>query len=128
MRARSGHIIFSKGVQYKRLAPIYEDLYMKFLKETDQVPDEDEVVSMMVRSNMVDLENNRKPEGFNRPGEVRMIFPMDDKNVSFYIYTPQKCTKVVKVTEKLSRFLQSNGLRHKVEWDKMVIDEYKRKK
>ena len=127
MRARSGHIIFKKGTKYKDLAPIYKELFMKFLKDTDQVPDEDEITNMMVRTNLMDLERNRKPEGYNRYGNMRMIFPIDSK-MQFYLYSQVKSTQVVKVTESLSKYLQKKGLKHSIEWDQMILDDYKEKK
>ena len=127
MRAKSGHIIFKKGTKYKDLLKVYDKLFIKFLEETDQVPEEEDITQMMLRTNLMDIEANRKPEGYNRYGSMRLIFPIDSK-MQFYIYSPAKSTKVVKVTERLSKMLQKKGLKHTIEWDQMVLDEYSKKK
>ena len=76
MKVRSGHIQFEKGVKYKDLLPVYKELYMKFLRETGQLPEEEEVTNMLIKENMIDLEKGKKPEGYNRQGRMRMIFPI----------------------------------------------------
>jgi len=127
MRAKSGHIIFTKGTKYKDLAPVYRELFMKFLEDTGQMPDEEETSNMLVRTNLMDLEENRKPEGYNRYGDMRLIFPMT-RDMQFYVYSSAKSTNVVKVTEKLSKYLQKKGLKHSVEWDRMILDMYKKQR
>ena len=126
MKAKSGHITLTTSASFKKLAPVYEELYMKFLKEAGQLPEDDEIVQTYIRSNMMDIEKDRKPEGYNRPGEMRLIFPMDTKEVSFYVYSPFKSQKVVKVTESLSKVLRENGFKHSIDWDQMLIDQAKR--
>ncbi len=119
MRSTTGHIIFPKKIKYKDLVPIYKDLYMKFLKETDQIEEEEERNHMLVRLNLLDLENNRKPEGHNRNCRTKMIFPITDGNVQFYIKGSAKSQEVTKVTESISRLLDDNDIAHTLEWDKL---------
>ena len=76
MKVRSGHIKFEKGVKYKDLLPIYKDLFLKFLRDTGQMPEEEEITSMLINENMMDLMKGKKPEGYNRQGRMRMIFPI----------------------------------------------------
>lgn len=126
MRARSGHIIFSKKTKYRDLAPVYTDLFMKFLQETGQEGEEDEYTNMLVRTNLLDLEENRKPEGYNRMGSMRLIFPIKKGGTEFYVYRHQKSTEVVRITESISRFLKAKDLDHKVEWDRLLLYEGKK--
>jgi hypothetical protein len=119
MRSTTGHIIFPKKMKYKDLVPIYKDLYMKFLKETDQIEEEEERNHMLVRLNLLDLENNRKPEGHNRNCRTKMIFPITEGNVQFYIKGSAKSQEVTKVTESISRLLDDNDIDHTLEWDKL---------
>ena len=103
------------------MAPVYKDLYLTFLEESKQMPEETEVLNVLIHNNMVDLEQNRKPEGYNRAGEMRLIFPIrDSKTLNFYIYSYFKGNKVPEVTDKLSDILTKNGLEHDVEWNKMI--------
>jgi hypothetical protein len=119
MRSKTGHIIFPKKMKYKDLVPIYKDLYMKFLRETNQMEEEEERNYMLVRLNMLDLEKNRKPEGHNRNCRTKMVFPLIDTNIQFYIKGNTRSSEVTKVTESLSRFLNDKDIDHKVEWDRL---------
>jgi hypothetical protein len=106
-------------MKYKDLVPIYKDLYMRFLTETEQVEEEEDRNHMLVRLNLLDLENNRKPEGHNRNCRTKMIFPITNGNVQFYIKGNSKSSEVTKVTESLSRLLRDNDVKHDVEWDNL---------
>lgn len=123
MKAWSGHIILDKSLQYKDLVPVYESLYEKFLNETGQKHQEEpEYDKMLLRTNMMDLERNRKPEGYNRLGKMRMVFPRKEAGpVEFYLYRQGRSTEVTKVTENLSDFLRAKGIKHTVEWDSMLL-------
>jgi hypothetical protein len=126
MRARSGHIKFDEKVRYSDILPIYGDIFGRFLEETDQIPEEEpEYVDILLEQNMLDLRNNRKPEGYNRYGTMRMIFPISD-DVEFYFYGRGVDTDVPRVTELVSKLLKKEGLKHKVEWDQMLLYEDKK--
>lgn len=119
MKAESGHIVFKGKFKWKDLKGPFEDLLKAFLQETDQVPDEDDIFQMFLRINMMDLEKNRKPEGFNRRGRLRMVFPNNPDRKELYIRSEIKTAEVVRVTEKLSRMLKKAGVPHTVEWDQL---------
>ena len=132
MKVRSGHIIIEKGKKYQDLLPIYKDMYLKFLKETGQMPEEEEVTNMLIRENIMDLERGKKPEGYNRQGRMRMIFPIQEstKNgIEMYIYGhyhSAKSLEVARVTESISQFLKTHGFDNEVDWDNMLIHKYKK--
>jgi hypothetical protein len=132
MKVRSGHIKFEKGVKYEDLTKVYQELFLKFLKETNQMPEEEEVTNMLIRENLIDLEKGKKPEGYNRQGRMRMIFPImpkKAKEIELYIYGhyhSAKSLEVARVTESISRFLKNKGFENDVDWDKMLIHKYKK--
>jgi hypothetical protein len=132
MKVRSGHIKFEKGINYRDLLPIYNELYTRFLKETGQMPEEEDMTQMLIRENILDLEKNKKPEGYNRQGRMRMIFPImepNEKTIEMYIYGhyhSAKSLEVARVTDSISRFLKSKGFDNDVDWDKMLIHKYKK--
>lgn len=132
MKVRSGHIVFEKGVKYRDLMPIYKDLFMKFLRETGQLPEEEEVTTMLITENLMDLEKGKKPEGYNRQGRMRLIFPILQKPtqpIEFYIYGhyhSAKSLEVARVTESMSQFLKNKGYNNEVDWDNMLIHKYKK--
>ncbi len=121
LKCRSGHIIFKKGTKYRDLLPAYKDMYLTFLEETNQIPEDTEMINVLLHTNLTDLEADRKPEGYNRTGEMRLIFPIGkSKYVNFYIYSMTKPNDVPELTKTLSSILDKNGLNHKVEYDKMI--------
>ena len=120
MRARSGHIKFDKKVKWKNLVPAFKPMFLKFLEETQQLPEDMENIEVLVEENLRDLRLNRKPEGYNREGAMRMIFPISS-DVEFYIYGRGKTVEVARVTEQVSRVLQKYRLKHTIEWDKLRL-------
>ena len=120
MRARSGHIKFDKNVKWKNLVSSFRPLFLKFLEETQQLPEDMESVDVLIEENLRDLRNNRKPEGYNREGLMRMIFPISNQ-VEFYLYGRGKTIEVARVTEQLSRILQKYRLKHTIEWDRLKV-------
>ncbi len=120
MRARSGHIKFDKKVKWKNLVPAFKPMFLKFLEETQQLPEDLEGIDVLVEENLRDLRLNRKPEGYNREGIMRMIFPISNE-VEFYIYGRGKTVEVARVTEQVSRVLQRYRLKHTIEWDKLQL-------
>ncbi len=128
MRAKSGHIIFEYGFRYSDLAPIFPKIFEAFLDVTGQRrEDEPELDRLLLELNMRDLEKNKKPEGYNRPGIVRMIFPLTGR-VEIYIYADTIHEKVVRATREISSILEDEGIAHEVKWDSMFLDELRRRK
>lgn len=119
MRADSGHIIFKEKFKWKDLSSCMEDMLRVFLDETDQMPDEDEILRMFLRINMMDIEKNRKPEGHNRRGRFRMVFPLTSGRKQFYIRADSKTAEVVRITERMSKILKKAGVPHNIEYDKL---------
>ena len=121
MKVRSGHIKFDRKVQYKNLAGVFKTLLLKFLEESAQMPEDPEIIAVLLEGNLIDLRRNQKPEGFNREGPMRMVFPITNSGVEFYVYGRGKTLEVARVTDSLSRILAKHRLKHTVEWDRMVL-------
>ena len=125
MRALSGHFRFDRAVTWKKMLPAFRPLFTKFLEDSEQMPPDPEILAVLLEENLRDLRENRKPEGYNREGSMRMIFPIS-KNVEFYVYSKTKTTEVGRVVEALSRVLQKYRLKHSVEWDKLTAFQDKK--
>ena len=119
MKAESGHVIFKEKFKYKDLQGVFDELLTTFLEETDQMPDEDEILQMFLRLNMMDIEKNRKPEGYNRRGRMKLVFPITKGRKQFYVRADSKTTETVRITERLSKLLKKSGVPHAIEWDKL---------
>ena len=117
MKAESAHIVFKEKFKYKDLQGVFEEVLRAFLAETDQMPDEDEILQMFLRINMMDIEKNRKPEGYNRRGRMRMVFPLTKGRKQFYLRADSKTAETVRVAERLSKILKKGGIAHTMEWD-----------
>ena len=120
MRARSGHFKFDRKVTWKSLVPAFRPMLLKFLEEAQQFPEDPEILEILVEENLRDLRKNRKPEGYNRDGVMRLIFPIS-KSVEFYVYGRGKMIEVARVAEQLSRVLQKHRLKHTIEWDRLSL-------
>lgn len=123
MKAETGHIIFKEKFKYKDLQPVFDDLLTAFLEETDQMPDEGEILQMFHRLNMMDIEKNRKPEGYNRRGRMKLIFPLTKGKKQLYLRADSKTAEIVRITERLSKMLKKAGIQHTIEWDKLTSIE-----
>lgn len=119
MKAISGHLVFGKDVDYKDIARVFPEVLTVFLEETGQMPDDKDILRMFIHLNMVDLERNRKPEGYNRKGKMRLIFPLDRRE--FYIRSHTRTNELVRIVEKISRILKSSSIEHEVEWNRLYF-------
>ena len=107
--------------QYRDIADVFPEMLKLFLEETDQIPEDPEIMQMFIHLNMVELQKNRKPEGYNRKGRMRLIFPTN--RMEFYVKGSSKSGEVVRVTEKISKMLTRNGLDHDLEWNALSCIE-----
>ena len=112
MKVVSVHFVLKKGSDYKDLAPVFPDLLKTLLEEIGQMPEEDEILQMYIALNMADLEQNRKPEGYNRKGKVRLVFPMEKKE--FYLKTYEKYNGLDSLVKKVSQILDDGGIRYEI--------------
>lgn len=121
MKATSGHFVLKGKTDYIDLVGVFPDLIKTFLEETDQLPDDEDVLEMFIHLNIAELERNSKPEGYNRKGRMRLVFPLERKE--FYIRGNSRSSEVVRVSEKLSRLLKRAGVDHEVEWNNLYCAE-----
>lgn len=116
-------IRFNEDIEYNDLAPIFPDLYRLFMELGEQYPDDSkkEYTEMLIRQNLKDLQNNRKPTGHNREARYRMIFPLGRETVEFYLYPriDEEESEIEKITADISNFLEEQDLDHEIIWDDM---------
>ena len=114
-KTHSYHFILAKGTEYRDLVPVFPDILNLVLAENDhfQKPEDEETHEMFVYMNMADLKDNRKPEGYNRKGKYRLIFPTD--NMEFYIWTfTAKQPELLRVAEKIGEMLSAAGIKYEM--------------
>ncbi len=120
MKARSGHIRFDESFTWRKLLPAFRPMLVTFLEESGQMPEDPEVLEVLVEENLRELRENRKPEGYNREIGIRMIFPISDAN-ELYIYSKFRQGDVPRVVDAVSRLLQKYKLRHTIDWDRLRV-------
>ena len=108
MKVFSTHFVLKGKSDYKDLAPVFPDILKMLLEEIGQTPEDEEILQMLITLNLIDLERNRKPEGYNRKGKVRLVFPMDSKE--FYIKTYGKTTDLAPIADNISNMLTAAGV------------------
>lgn len=112
-KAHSYHFIFTDGTEYSDLIPAFPDILGVILKENDHFQgneaSDEENREMFQLLNLQDLQENRKPEGYNRKGKYRLMFPMD--RVEFYIKSSvAKPADIKRVAEKVKEIISATGL------------------
>jgi hypothetical protein len=115
MKATSGHFIFDEDFQYSELAEAFPEILTTFLEETDQMPDDDDVLQMFIFLNQQALRKNEKPEGYNRKGRMRMVFPLGSRQ--FYLKSNLAGSEVVRLSEKIGKILTKAGVKHTLQWN-----------
>ncbi len=120
MKKRSGHFIFNEDFHYSDLGDVFPELMERFLEETGLMPDE-EVFEIYLQVNMRDIVRDRKPEGINRRGRFRLIFPIpeDGGRKEMYIHSSTKVTELKRVVQIISDILRGGGIEHELVWDRL---------
>ncbi len=129
MKVHSGHIYLSEKLDWKDLKKVFPEMFKLFLEESRQSFEEPNFVDILIYENMLDLDRNRKPEGFIRDGKMKMLFSKDG-GIEIKIIrdkvVPNEDTK--EVTEQISHFLTSKKIKNRVEYDKMFWIELRKRK
>lgn len=109
--------IFEEDFDYKDLAPVFPDIFKYVLNENGHFQsDEDlETREMYIELNMQDILANRKPEGYNRRGRFRMIFPIDKKE--FYIKgSANKQADIKRIGGTIDNLLSTTNICHTLKY------------
>lgn len=109
MKVYSVNFLLKGKTPYKDLEPVFPDILKMLLEEIGQMPEEEEILQMLIDLNVADLRENRKPEGYNRKGKVRLVFPMD--RPEFYIKTYSKGQDLVDIARNISNMLTAAGVK-----------------
>jgi len=121
MKVSSIHFVLKGKSDYKSLAPVFPDILKMFLEEIGQKPEEEEILQMLIDLNVSDLEMNRKPEGYNRKGKVRLVFPIDSKE--FYLKTYGKPSELKHIADQISEMLTAAKIKFEIkENDRVDFD------
>ena len=112
MKTGSIHFVLAKGSDYKDLAPLFPGILKMLLEDIEQIPEDEEILEMFIEMNVSDLQRNRKPEGYNRKGRIRLVFPTDRKE--FYIRSYSKGTDVTALGDRIAAVLKDAKINFEV--------------
>lgn len=112
MKAYSVNFLLQGKTPYKDLAPVFPDILKILLEEIGQMPEEEEILQMLIDINVSDLEMDRKPEGYNRRGKVRMIFPLD--RPEFYLKTYVKGQNLKGLADQIAAVMTAADVKFKI--------------
>jgi len=126
MKNWSGHIIFPQNFEWKQLEKSFRGMMELFFKETNEMEDEPDHRDVIIMLNMLDIKNNRKPEGYTREGKLRLIFPLNRKEITILASLPENYVR--DVSEDISKYLASKKIRHILEFDQMRYTAYRKKR
>ena len=126
MKNWSAHLIFPDNFEWKHLEKSFRGMMELFFKETNEMEDEPDHREVIIVLNMQDIKNNRKPEGYNREGKLRMIFPLDRKEITILAPLPEAYVR--DVSEAISKYLISKRVKHILEFDQMKYTQYRKKR
>lgn len=77
----------------------------------------------IVYKNMRDLEQNKKPEGISFASQnIKLIFPICDDNIKFYIYATNGQHRLAdKLSKDVENYLWKNDIEYNVHSDKLEV-------
>ena len=108
MKVVSTHFILKGKTDYKDLEPVFPQMLRVLLEDIGQMPEEEEILKMYEELNLADIRANRKPEGYNRKGKVRLVFPIGRKE--FYLKSYEKFNDLKTIVAKFSDILTDAGI------------------
>ncbi|MCQ2056378.1 MAG: hypothetical protein MJY64_02805 [archaeon] len=114
MKSFSIHYVLTGNSDYVNLAPVFPDILKEILADNGHFQDEEgkETIEMYTALNTFDLEQNRKPEGYNRKGKYRLIFPIDRKEFYIITYDDKARGEIKRIENKITEILSTIGDLH----------------
>jgi hypothetical protein len=123
----SGHIYFDEKFQWKSLDKAFPELWNIIASQTKQNVEEEQYDQVALEMNMIEIEKNKKPMGYNKEGsKYRMIFPQDTKEMIIYRGIP--ADDVREITEKILKILKNKKIKVSVDYDKMLLYEIRKRR
>ena len=125
MKVVCTHFVLKGKSNYKSLVPVFPDMLRILLENIGQMPEEEEILQMYIELNLADLSQNRKPEGYNRKGKVRLVFPMDrdpkDKK-EFYLKSYEKVGDMKKIVGQYCEILDKAKIKYEIHDEENYMD------
>jgi len=123
----SGHLYFDDKFQWKSLDKAFPELWGLISSETKQNVEEEQYDQVALEFNMMEIEKNRKPIGYNKEGsKYRMIFPQNMKEMIIYRGVPSE--DIRDITEKAQKILKNKKIKVTADYDKMLLYEIRKKR
>lgn len=127
MKNWSGHIYFNDDFQWKELEKAFPELWDLIASQTRQNAEEIQYDQISLELNLAELRKNLKPIGYIKEGiRFRMVFPAESKELIIFRGTLSE--DIREVTESASKILKNKKIKHRVDYDKMVLYEIRKRR
>lgn len=127
MKNWSGHIYLNDDFQWKDLEKAFPDLWDLIASQTRQNAEEIQYDQISLELNLAELRKNLKPIGYIKDGiKFRLVFPADSKEIIIFKGTLSE--DIREVTEAASKILKTKKIKHRVDYDKMVLYEIRKRR
>ncbi len=127
MKNWSGHIYLNDDFQWKDLEKAFTEIWDLISGETKQNAEEIQYDQISLELNLAELRKNQKPIGYIKEGiKYKLVFPAEGKEMIVYRGTLSE--EIRDITESVSKILKNKKIKHRVDFDKMVLYEIRKKR
>ncbi len=127
MKNWSGHIYFNDDFQWKDMEKAFPEMWQLIESETKQNAEEAQYDEISLELNLNEIRKNKKPIGYIKEGvKYKLVFPSDTKEMIVYRGTLSE--EIREITESLSKILKNKKIKHRVEYDKMILYEIRKRR
>lgn len=127
MKNWSGHIYFNDDFEWKDLEKAFPDLWDLAASQTRQNAEEIQYDQISLELNLMEIRKNLKPIGYIKEGvKYKLVFPVEAKEMIIYRGTLSE--EIRDITEAASKILKNKKIKHRVDYDKMVLYEIRKRR
>lgn len=127
MKNWSGHIYFNDDFQWKELEKAFAEMWDLVASETKQNAEELQYDQISLELNLAEIRKNEKPIGYFKEGaKYKLVFPAEGKEMILFRGTLSE--EIRDLTESLSKILKNKKIKHRVEYDKMILYEIRKRR
>lgn len=127
MKNWSGHIYLNDDFQWKDLEKAFPEIWDLIASETKQNAEEIQYDQISLELNLAELRKNLKPIGYIKEGvKYRLVFPAESREIIIFRGTLSE--DIREITEGVSKILKNKKIKHRVDYDKMVLYEIRKRR
>jgi hypothetical protein len=123
----SGHIYFNDDFQWKEIEKAFPEIWELVVSETKQNAEDIQYDQISLELNLAEIRKNQKPIGYIKEGvRFRLVFPSD--TLEMIVYRGVLSEEIRDLTESISKILKNKKIKHRVDYDKMILYEIRKRR